>query len=323
MAEEDEDKQPIIIKKVNKSADGHHGGAWKVAYADFVTAMMAFFLLLWLLNVTTDEQKNAISNYFDPAQPKIATSQSGAGGILGGTSVSREGAMTQNTQPIENKRTEFAAVDAEKKDDMTDKELEKEIRKREEKRFEKAEEELKQAIQETPELKELEEHLKIDRTPEGLRIQIIDREGKPMFDLGSAQMKDKTHKLLKAVSKIIRKMPNQISIKGHTDAIPYRGDGRYTNWELSSDRANASRKILTENGVPQDRIFSISGKAATEPLIQENPKDPKNRRISIILLRDSIVRQALKNAGIEPEERLNRSEMIENPRLSPGRRQFP
>lgn len=321
MSDNEDEKQPIIIKKVKKVEGGHHGGAWKVAYADFVTAMMAFFLLLWLLNVTTDEQKNAISNYFDPAQPKIATNVSGAGGILGGTSLSTEGAMTQNTQPVQARRTQFQAVNAE---DLSDQELEEEIERREEQRFAQAETELKQALEQNPDLQGLEKHLQIDQTPEGLRIQVVDREGEPMFALGSANMLDKTEQLLATVSRVVSKLPNKISIKGHTDAIPYRGDGSYTNWELSADRANASRQVLVENDIPRDRIFSVSGKAATEPLIQDDPRDPRNRRISIILMRDSIVRQSLRNSGINPDEQPRPdSQYLEDPSLTPGKRQFP
>lgn len=327
MADKDDDKQPIIIKKIVKGGGGHHGGAWKVAYADFVTAMMAFFLLLWLLNVTTDEQKNAISNYFDPAQPKIATNVSGAGGILGGTSVSAEGAMTQNTQSIQNKRTEFPGVEGttdKKSGSLSDEELEEEIRRREEQRFQEAEAELKQALQETPELEDLQKHLQIDQTPEGLRIQIVDQEGEPMFPSGSAKMFDKTKNLLSLVSRVVRKLPNKLSIKGHTDAVPYRGGGNYTNWELSADRANASRRVLSENDIPDDRVFTVVGKAATESLLVDDPRNPQNRRISIILLRDSIVRQALLNSGVDPDEQTRPdSELLQDPRLTPGRRQFP
>ena len=309
----------------------YHGGAWKVAYADFVTAMMAFFLLLWLLNVTTDEQKNAISNYFDPAQPKIATNVSGAGGVLGGTSVSEEGAMTQNTQPIQNLRTQNAFVDNTKKteEELTDEELEEEIKKREERRFDQAEAELKQAIQETPGLQELQQHLKIDQTPEGLRIQIVDKEGEPMFPIGSARMFSKTEKLLELVSGVIRKLPNRISVKGHTDSIPYRNANGYSNWELSADRANASRRLLNEKGIHEGRFFTVVGKSATEPLLPEDPRNAQNRRISIILLRDSIVRQALQNSGVAPgkptleEEENSDSRLINTPSLSPGKERFP
>lgn len=320
-------EQPIIIKKIVKGGGGHHGGAWKVAYADFVTAMMAFFLLLWLLNVTTDEQKNAISNFFDPSQPKIASNVSGAGGILGGTSVSREGAMTQNTQPIQNKRVERTHVEGtDKKSGISDEELKEEIRRREEEDFKQAEAELKQAIQDSPDLKELQKHLQIDQTPEGLRIQIIDREGEPMFPIGSARMYDKTKRLLGLVSKVIQKLPNRISVKGHTDSIPYRGDGSYTNWELSADRANASRKALIDSAVEENRLFTVAGKADTEHFIPEAPNDPRNRRVSIILLRDSIVQQALRNAGIPPslaEPIRPESQLIDEPTLTPGRQQFP
>lgn len=314
--------QPIIVKKVIKGGGGHHGGAWKVAYADFVTAMMAFFLLLWLLNVTTEEQKTAISTYFDPTLPKISSSESGAGGVLGGISVSPEGAMTTNLQPP------VAAVDAPKEqarpdqtlksaEELAEEELQQELARREEARFEQVKQELEKAIQENPELKELAKNLLVDVTPEGLRIQIVDQEGEPMFPLGSARMFEKTEKLMGLVSRAVGKLPNHISIRGHTDSKPYSAGGNYSNWELSADRANASRRVLLNNGMKQERIGNVMGKADTEPLIEKFPTDARNRRITIILLRESLKSQSTDGAAAVQKAQ------DEGFQRSQGRVQFP
>ncbi|MGE4313082.1 MAG: flagellar motor protein MotB [Pseudobdellovibrionaceae bacterium] len=301
--QEDKAAQPLIVKKVKKGGGGHHGGAWKVAYADFVTAMMAFFLLLWLLNVTTDEQKNAIANYFDPVHPKVSQAESGAGGVLGGLSMSPEGAMTSDLQaPVpaptppnysqQKKGNEDEAPQGDNQqnvalEDVADQALNAEKQRREDQRFEDAKAELEKAIADNPELSKMSENLKVDITPEGLRIQIVDQEGEPMFPSGSAQMFEKTEKLMGLVAQIISSMPNSISIRGHTDSVPYRGRGDYSNWELSADRANASRRVILDNGYSPQKIANVVGKADTDAFIKEDPSDPKNRRISIILLRQS------------------------------------
>ena len=293
--------QPIlIIKKIKKGGHGHHGGAWKVAYADFVTAMMAFFLLLWLLNATTDEQKRGIADYFTPAA--VSTSKSGAGGMLGGQSISSPGAL-QNKSAMPSVavklRATSGASDAEDELDTgssgaeTDgKASEEEIRQAmedlEEERFRKAEEELNQAIEENPELKAVAENLVVDRTPEGLRIQIVDQEGKPMFPSGSARMPDRTRKLMAKVAQVIQSLPNKISISGHTDSTQFRGKkAKYGNWELSTDRALSSRRALVEGGIPTARIANVVGKAETDPMVPEEPTSARNRRISIVLLREA------------------------------------
>ena len=283
MAEEEEKEQPIIIKKIKKGG-GHHGGAWKVAYADFVTAMMAFFLLLWLLNVTTEEQRNAISDYFDPTHPKVSDSTSGAGGVMGGLTMSPTGSMASNVQPITTPRrvqTKQTTLN------VKNTELEKK-RQQEDQKFKKAEEDLKAKIENSPELKGLSQNLMIDTTPEGLRIQIIDRDGDPMFPSGSAKMFSKTENLLAAITDVIIPLENELSIRGHTDSIPYGAGATYTNWELSSDRANASRREILDNSFPVERLHDVMGKAATELLIPENPRDARNRRITLLLLRDEI-----------------------------------
>ncbi len=300
---DDAAKQPIIIKRIKKGG-GHHGGAWKVAYADFVTAMMAFFLLLWLLNVTTEDQKNAIANYFDPTNPKISEAVSGSGGLLGGTSMSTEGAMVSEYQPyVSQPPSSSVRADTQQTKDSSSSEEstpdeggagEGAETAQEDESFAEAEKQIKQAIESTPELAPLLENLIVDITPEGLRIQIVDQNGRSMFPSGSAQMYDITKKLLEKVAQVVVAMPNEISVRGHTDSVPYGKDAAYTNWELSSDRANASRRVLLDGGLPQKRLNNIVGKADTEPLIAEDPRDARNRRISIILLRDRVVKQLKK-----------------------------
>lgn len=289
MAEEDSGAQPIIIKKIKKGG-GHHGGAWKVAYADFVTAMMAFFLLLWLLNVTTDEQKNAISNYFDPTHPKVSQSESGSGGILGGLSMSPTGSMATMKQPVTAPRPTAQAMRGPRHsaNDGREEQAKEQKRQAEEREFKKAEQNLKRAIANSPELKGLMKNLMVDMTPEGLRIQIIDRDGEPMFPSGSAQMYQKTRNLLSAITDVIKPLDNEVSIRGHTDSVPYGSGANYTNWELSSDRANASRRVMLNANFPKDRLNNVMGKADTELLISEDPTDPRNRRLTIILLREEL-----------------------------------
>jgi len=287
--------QPIIIKKVIKKGGGHHGGAWKVAYADFVTAMMAFFLLLWLLNVSTDEARNTISNYFDPSHPKIADMRSGSGGIMGGTSTATEGAMTTDVQPLTQTQPtgmpnpkQERAHEQPNDDAASLKKFEEKLRKQEEEEFQKAKAALEAAMQKSEELRALAKNLMIDITQEGLRIQLVDQEGKPMFPLGSAEMYGYTKKLVKVVADVITAMPNEISIRGHTDSHQYSAAAKYTNWELSSDRANSSRRELLKAGVPTGRLSDVMGKADREHLFAENPLDERNRRISIILLNESL-----------------------------------
>lgn len=303
MAESD-GQRPIIIKKIKKVAGGHHGGAWKVAYADFVTAMMAFFLLMWLLNVTTEEAKNAISSYFDPTSPKVSDSTSGAGGTLGGLSMSTEGAMVSQVQPIvtprlpDTTRRPFGGQEEENPPPTSQEDEAEKAAKaaEEEKRFEQAASALRQALSENPELKELAKNLLIDTTPEGLRIQIVDQHGNAMFPNGSARMFDRTHELVGLIARVVDKMDNEISVRGHTDSAPYGVGSSYTNWDLSADRANSTRAALLEFGLDESRINNVMGKAAREPLIEDDPLDPQNRRISIILLREELTKSSKKSA---------------------------
>lgn len=298
--------QPIVVKKIVKGG-GHHGGAWKVAYADFVTAMMAFFLLMWLLNVTEAEKKNAISNYFSPTHPKVSNMSSGAGGVMGGTSMATEGAMVSTVQPITQPTptgTSGSSLNAAKAtgqlkgDEATEEsgdtqnsaenQAAEELKQQEEEKLEAVKDALEEAMASNPELAELSENLLIDMTQEGLRIQVVDSEGKPMFPSGSARMYERTRKLMQQVGKIIESVPNEISVRGHTDSIPYGANADYTNWELSSDRANSSRRALRDTGIKADRLNNVVGKADTEHLLPDDPTNARNRRISIVLLREEL-----------------------------------
>ncbi len=277
--------QPIIInKKVKKGGDhGHHGGAWKVAYADFVTAMMAFFLLLWLLSTTTVEQRSGIADYFTPTT-SLRSGESGAGGILGGQTLSDSGAKIGEggTPSVVVELTPPGSRDAKEKD------IEELAAKREQESFEDALQALNKAITDSPELSDLKDNIQVDMTSEGMRIQIVDREGGALFRAGSAEMNARTRQLIGQIAKVVATLPNNISISGHTDSNPFsRGD--YSNWELSSDRANASRRQLVSSGIDPTRIVKVVGKADQEPLVEEDPFLPENRRVSIFLRRTSAV----------------------------------
>jgi chemotaxis protein MotB len=295
------DKAPIIIKKIKKGGHGgHHGGAWKVAYADFVTAMMAFFLLMWLLNATSEVQKRGISNYFGPAGHMVGVG--GSGGILGGTAIDSEGAFDDSranppsgsedikpdiSKDVDGEGTSSKPPPANATADALGKEkAQADMKKKEDEMFKEVEGMIRQAIEETPDLKDLAQNLIVENTPEGLRIQIVDKDRYSMFPNGKADMYPHTKQMLQKVAKIISTMPNQISIFGHTDAKPFSGDSHYTNWELSSDRANATRRELLSQGFPQERIMNVVGKADREPLLPAKPEDDQNRRISIVLLRN-------------------------------------
>ena len=285
-------KQPIIIKKIKKGGHGHHGGAWKIAYADFVTAMMAFFLLLWLLNSVTQESLEGISNFFAP----VSTSQttSGSGDILGGKTITEEGVAVSATArdsvtmdlppPKAGTGGDLSQGEAEAKSKPTEEDVEAQAAKKEQESFEDAKQDLEKTLESVPQMRQLKNSLLVDNTPEGLRIQLIDRDGLAMFPSGSAKMFLHTQRLLELVAKVILQMPQDVSISGHTDATPFAGKD-YGNWELSADRANAARRQLEEFNVPEARIKRVVGKAATEPLKADDPNHPSNRRLSIVLLR--------------------------------------
>ncbi|RME63850.1 MAG: motility protein MotB [Alphaproteobacteria bacterium] len=282
------DERPIVIKKVKKVAGGHHGGAWKVAYADFVTAMMAFFMLLWLLNVSEKETLQGLADYFTPSNASMSNA-SGAGDILAGTALESEGAKASGAIAGTTPSTTVKEKETHSKESAQQQDWNPQVAAREDRALAQLESQIKAAIQETPELSQHQDQLIIEQTPEGLRIQLIDKDGRPMFRQGSAEMYRFAARMLETIAGVIQTLPNRMAISGHTDALPNRGNRDYTNWELSADRANAARRVLANAGVSRDRFSEVTGKAATEPLFPDAPLRPENKRISILLLREAPV----------------------------------
>lgn len=292
------DQRPIIIVK-RKRANGarHHGGAWKVAYADFVTAMMAFFLVMWLVASVSQEERAAIFDYFkNPSMesgkaPKPAPGQMGPGGA--------------STSPINLQ----GALDAVKTVDALDPRKETEpdpmaARRRaeqeERKQLDALMRDLEEAVAKSQALAPFKDQLLLDITPEGLRIQIIDAQNRAMFDSGSAQLKDYTDDILREVATYLNTVPNRVSISGHTDVKPYSGRNGYTNWELSADRANTARRALEAGGLAGDKVARIVGLASSVLFDKLDPMSPTNRRISIIVMTRNAEELALKTDVIEP-----------------------
>jgi chemotaxis protein MotB len=284
---EGEAPRPIIIKKVKKGGHAHHGGSWKVAFADFATAMMAFFLLMWLMEATTEEQKGAISEYFNnPSDVQGAspvpspTPMQGPGGastsmikLGGGMELHREAAApVAAAPPTPGTQTQTRADDDGAQDEKLDNE-----------RLAGLLEELHKAIDERESLAKFKDQILLDVTPEGVRIQIVDHERRSMFPLGSARLEDFSSDILKELAHIVSGVPNRISISGHTDKRPYVAVN-YTNWELSADRANAARRALLNGGLAPEKIGRVVGLASSVLLDPSAPESPVNRRISIVVM---------------------------------------
>lgn len=280
----DKDKaQPIIIKKVNKGGGGHHGGAWKVAYADFVTAMMAFFLVMWLVGTLPEESLSGISEYFKNPSVLSGTSRTpppnalGAGGA-GTNPVKVSKNMTSPTMGGEGPKVGEG-------ESPRDAEEAKEVaRQLEQQKLESLLAELKDAIETSESLAQFKDQLLLDITPEGLRIQIVDQQNRPMFDVGSSRLKDYTTEILRELSPYMNKVENRISITGHTDQSRYASPSGYSNWELSADRANAARRALVAAGLSEEKLSRVVGLSSSVLFDKENPTNPINRRISIIVM---------------------------------------
>jgi chemotaxis protein MotB len=293
--------QFFIIKKVKKSKHAHHGGAWKIAYADFVTAMMAFFLLLWLISMTTPEQKKGIADYFAP--PNVSETTSGAGGVLGGTAYDNNQAKMQGaptdakafTSPDSvRKNGPMVAVrggDREKsgqRDQAASAETanssQTELRSHFNQDYEGAAASIRQAWQAMPDVTDIAQDLVLDETKDGLNIRIEDQQGRPMFPEGSKDPYEATRKAIAALAPILQKLPNQIAISGYTAAATQYPDPRYGAWDLSADRANAVRDILSQYGLSDDHIASVTGKATADPLFPNDPYLAANDRVEITVL---------------------------------------
>lgn len=278
----DADDTPIVVRRRPRRKHGHHGGAWKVAYADFVTAMMAFFLVMWLIGVGTKQQRAAISEYFKNPSMAQGTATVAPPGKMGpggasDSAIQLGGALDLPHGPgMDRHGAAPTKVDS--------KEVEKQARQQERARLEDLMQQLHAAIQNSQALAPFKDQLLLDITPEGLRIQIVDKQNRPMFDLGSATLKSYTETILHELAGFINRVPNKISISGHTDDAPYSSDHHYGNWELSADRANAARRALLAGGLRSDKIARVVGLAASVPFDKVHPGDPINRRISIIVM---------------------------------------
>jgi chemotaxis protein MotB len=290
---------PIIVKKIKKGGHGHHGGAWKVAYADFVTAMMAFFMLLWLLGSTTESQKQAIQNYMNDPLASTGPGGAGANPVLDGGDGILEG---DGPAPFPQATPGEIDEDIERLNTPPEEALEKMAEAAERKRMESLLEDLKQAIDAGQALKPFKDQLLLDITNEGLRIQIVDKENRPMFASGSPVLEGYARDILREIVKVINQVPNRISISGHTDRTPYASSNGYSNWELSADRANAARRELLSGGMPEDKIGRVVGLAASVLFDRQNPYSPINRRISIIVMNKAAEQAVTKGEGNQAEE---------------------
>jgi chemotaxis protein MotB len=274
----DDSQRPIVIKRIKKGGGGHHGGAWKIAYADFVTAMMAFFLLMWLLGSSTKAQLSGISEYF---QTPLKVAMLGGEGSGDATSLVKGGGQDLTRQAGQVKYGETEAD--RKKIDL--KASKAELERQEAQRLKEMKEKLERLIESNAKLKAFKKQLKLDITSDGLRVQIVDDQNRPMFDSGGAVMKPYTRDILREIGLALNALPNRISLSGHTDAVQYAsGERGYSNWELSADRANASRRELVAGGLEEGKIMRVVGLGSAVPFNKENPADPINRRISIIVM---------------------------------------
>lgn len=272
--------QPIIIKRVKKGGHAVHGGAWKIAYADFVTAMMAFFLLMWLLGSTTDGDRKGISDYFSAP---LKVSMQGGPGSGSSSSILTGGGGTDLTQSAGHVKR--AETSSEKPKKLNEADVKAEQARLDAQRIKALQAKIDALITENPRLNEYKSQIRIDVTPDGLQIQIVDDQNRPMFDSGSALVKPYMRDILREIGAALNGVENRVSLAGHTDAVPYGNSERgYSNWELSSDRANASRRELVAAGMPDAKLGRVVGLAASDLLEPNTPRSAANRRITITVL---------------------------------------
>lgn len=269
-------QRPIVIKKIKKVAGGHHGGAWKIAYADFVTAMMAFFLLMWLLGSSTKSQLEGISEYFKTPM-KVA--------LMGGSSIGESNSVLKGGGTDLTRQHGEVKKGAIKDDDAQTKKI---IRERAERvKLEGLKQKIEEAIENNPSLMKFANQLLLDITSDGLRIQIVDEQNRPMFALGRAELQPYTKTILREIGKMLNDVDNKISLSGHTDAKPFpSGDKGYSNWELSADRANASRRELIVGGMDTNKVLQVIGLSSAVLFDKDDSLNPINRRISIVVLNE-------------------------------------
>ncbi|WP_426162560.1 flagellar motor protein MotB [Pseudoduganella sp. R-34] len=286
----EEGLRPIVVKKIKKGGGGHHGGAWKIAYADFVTAMMAFFLLMWLLGSTTKGDLNGISEYF---KTPLKVAMQGGSGSGDSSSVIQGGGSDLSRRTGQVKMTDDPAQSKTYNLDAAKKALEAEERSR----LQALRARIEMTIDTNAELKKFKEQLLLDFTSEGLRIQIVDLQNRPMFNAGKADLQPYAREILEAIAPALNDVPNKIGLSGHTDSTPYFTETGYSNWELSADRANASRRALLHGGLADNKILRVVGLASAAHLDRADPFNPINRRISIIVMNKRTEENVLRDGG--------------------------
>lgn len=291
--------QPIIIKK-KKHGHGHHGGSWKVALADFMTAMMAFFLLMWLLGSTSQNEQQAIAGYFQDPGSEYVVGEGGAD--LGLITQDQPLQQSQSDQPENEDASDKEGykdnTKPETAENVPEDELKKQLEKREQEQLDELKKKLEQEINALDSVfQQIKDQILIDFTALGLRIQIVDKDQRPMFDVGSANLKPYSVDVLHELAPILDKVQNKISVTGHTDATPYGANATYTNWELSADRANAARRALLEGSYPESKVATVQGMGSAAPYLIDQPTEPINRRIAIIVLKKAVA-EALTNGGM-------------------------
>ncbi len=292
----DDSTRPIVVKRKKVVAGGAHGGAWKIAYADFVTAMMAFFLLMWLLGSTAKGDLSGIAEFF---QNPLKISNRGGDGSGDASSILRGGGKDLTAQAGQVKRGDVQAA----KKTFTTKEASAEFKRAEKENLEQLKSQIEKNIAESPNLAQFKKQMLLDITSEGLRIQIVDEQNRPMFDSSSAELKPYTKEILRQIGKALNGVANRISLTGHTDAAQFSGGDRgFSNWELSANRANASRRELIVGGLDEAKMMRVVGLGSTVLFDKNDPLNPVNRRISIVVLNKKTEDAILSEEGPESEE---------------------
>jgi chemotaxis protein MotB len=291
-----DERPPLVIKRIKKVAGGgHHGGSWKIAYADFVTAMMAFFLLMWLIGSTAEGDRKGIAEYFQTPLRVALAGGSGSGDASsiikgGGENLTRSAGQVQRSdEPVRRQTINLQAARAE-------------IKRRETEKLKGLKRRFEDAIQRNGKLAQFKNQIRLDLTAEGLQVTVVDEQNRPMFDTGRAALKDYTVDVMRQIGSLLNDVDNYISLAGHTDGAQYAGGERgYSNWELSTDRANASRRELVAGGMKESKVLRVVGLGSSLPLDPQNPLNPMNRRISLVVLNEKTERQI---RGLPDEEQI-------------------
>jgi len=292
----DANKKPIVVKRIKKVAGGHHGGAWKIAYADFVTAMMAFFLLMWLLGSTTSGDLKGIAEFF---KTPLKVALSGGSGTGDSTSILKGGGEDLTRKAGQIKRGELPPENKITNAKKSSKEMQRLEREKELGKLKDLKASIERVIENSSSLQKFKKQILLDITSEGLRIQIVDEKNRPMFQLGRAELESYTKEILHEIGKMLNEVPNKISISGHTDAAVYSGGSKgYSNWELSADRANASRRELIAGGMAEEKIVRVVGLSSAVLFNKEEPLNPVNRRISMIVMNKQAEDAAQHDGGV-------------------------